>query len=484
MEAHKLEQDEMQARLAFMAMDEAASAALVNTRPSIERHIGKALERFYTSVRARPELRAFFDNDSHMERARKLQASHWLTIANGRFDETYYHTVRAIGDTHARIGLEPKWYVGGYALVLENLLRGAIEDHRPARRGLGWNSVEKITMADRVSAMVKAAMLDMELSISTYLEKLADERRLIDEHHRHALDRLSESLERVAEGELSVSVNADEFASNTRLALAFNLAVSNLREIISETRTAAGGIRTGSGEIAQASDDLARRTEQQAGSLEGISASINALTDAVHATAEMARKTDQTVVGALRNAKTGGDVVRETQEAMSQIASSSKQMGQIIGVIDEIAFQTNLLALNAGVEAARAGDAGKGFAVVASEVRTLAQRSAEAAKTIKSLISSSSGYVNTGVSLVEKTSEVLIGTIEAFGEVNRMVSNMSEASDNQADSIAKINSAINGLDQMTQQNAAMVEQTSAAGASLATEADSLATLVQRFRLGD
>jgi len=322
----------------------------------------------------------------------------------------------------------------------------------------------------------------MELSISIYLDELAAQRDRAQADHARALDALADALERLADGELSVSVDEASFAGNARLANAFNSAATNLRDIISETRTSASSIQTGSSEIAQASDDLAQRTEQQAASLEQTTASINALTDTVRDTADMARQTDETVAVALQDAESGGEVVRKTQEAMSMIEGSSREMSQIIGVMDEIAFQTNVLALNAGVEAARAGEAGKGIDVVASEVRTLAQRSADAAKSIKSLIGSSSEQVVNGVNLVEKTSDVLMRTISAFGEVSQQVNGIASATETQAVSIAEINEAVGYLDQMTQQNAAMVEQTSAAGASLASEASAMSSLVERFQL--
>lgn len=298
-----------------------------------------------------------------------------------------------------------------------------------------------------------------------------------------ALDKIVDSLEGLAANDLTISVSPEDFSCNERLASAFNTAISNLRGIIDETRISAEDIRSASGEIAQASDDLSRRTEQQAASLEQTTASINSLTGTVNDTAESARKTESTVAVALKDAQAGNEVVCETQTAMSQIESSSREMNQVISVIDEIAFQTNLLALNAGVEAARAGEAGKGFAVVASEVRTLAQRSAEAAKTVKSLIASSSEHVKTGVDRVNNASEVLTRTIQAFGDVSDQVANMTAATEAQANSITEINTAIGNLEQMTQQNAAMAEESSAAGASLANQADHLKALVAKFHFG-
>jgi len=242
-------------------------------------------------------------------------------------------------------------------------------------------------------------------------------------------------------------------------------------------------IRSGSSEISQASDDLSRRTEQQAASLEETAAALDEITATVNKTADGARQASSVVQSARGDAEKSGHVVRDAVAAMNAIEQSSTQIGNIIGVIDEIAFQTNLLALNAGVEAARAGDAGRGFAVVASEVRALAQRSAEAAKEIKTLISASGQQVGAGVNLVGQTGEALQRIVSRVAEIDGLVSEISASAQEQATGLQQVNTAVNQMDQVTQQNAAMVEQSTAASHSLAQEADVLAASVSRFRTG-
>ncbi len=483
MEAEKLESGSLTERLSFAGIDGVTKATLAALQPQLEVLVGTGLDRFYSVVRATPALRSFFESDTQMERAQRSQLLHWRQIASGQFDQTYENAVYKIGQTHARIGLEPKWIIGGYSLILEHLLRGVIQGDGTQGAGFLRRKVSGDDLATKVTALSKVVLLDIEMTLSVYFDVLeTDMRRRLGEENDLALDTLADSLLALAQGELSVSVDASEYAQNQNLASSFNLAVERLREIIVEVRSSTTTIRSGSSEIAQASDDLARRTEQQAASLEQATASISELTHKVSETSQLAQQTDKTVLAALEEAKAGGVVVQDTKTAMSKIEDSSKHMGEIIGVIDEIAFQTNLLALNAGVEAARAGDAGKGFAVVASEVRSLAQRSAEAANTIKALISSSAEHVETGVALVENTSKVLSRVIEAFGEVNGQVSSMAKTAETQASSISEINSTVSHFDQVNQHNAAMVEQTSAAGASLALEAEKLSKVVERFRI--
>ena len=483
MEARNIVEDISEERFAGFGLDSANTATLKRLRPTIEGALGPALDGLYTSIRANPNLNGFFNDETHMAGAKEAQRRHWLAMCNGRFDDDYQERARRIGMAHARIGLRPLDYIGGYSHVIDHLIAAVVTGHMARTRRLfraGVPDADELTLD--ICTLVKATLIDVGAAISVYtdsVEGMKDEAQTCLEF---SLDKLADALGALADGDLTVSVDTGEFNGTERLANALNLAVTNLSDLISETRRSAETIKSSSREVAQAADDLAKRTEQQAANLEQTTAAVNTLNDSVRETAASAKTTNQTVDHALRDARSGGQVVEDTQKAMTQIESSAHEMSQIIGVIDEIAFQTNLLALNAGVEAARAGEAGKGFAVVASEVRTLAQRSAEAAKSIKTLIGASSDHVTAGVELVQNTSDVLKRTIAAFGEVSDQVTAITEATQTQASNIEEINAAVSYLDQMTQQNAAMVEQTSAAGASLANEADTMAGQVAAFRL--
>jgi methyl-accepting chemotaxis protein len=245
-----------------------------------------------------------------------------------------------------------------------------------------------------------------------------------------------------------------------------------------------GVIRTGAQQITSAADDLSQRTEQQAASLEEAAAALDEITATVRHSAQGATHAREVVGTAKSDVERSREVVREAVDAMSGIEGFSHQISQIVGVIDEIAFQTNLLALNAGVEAARAGESGKGFAVVASEVRALAQRSAEAAKEIKVLISSSGEQVNLGVKLVGQTGAALETIVSKVNEISELVSDMATAAQEQMSSITEVNSAVTQMDQVTQRNAAMVEESTAASHGLAAETHKLSELVSLFNVGD
>jgi methyl-accepting chemotaxis protein len=291
-------------------------------------------------------------------------------------------------------------------------------------------------------------------------------------------------LERLSAGDLTFELKEAFAPEYETLRANFNGAMSQLRQTMQTVIGRTHGLRSGGLEITQASDDLSKRTEQQAASLEETAAALDQITATVKKTADGAIEARKVVAVAKDDAEKSGAVVREAVGAMTRIEDSSKQIGQIIGVIDEIAFQTNLLALNAGVEAARAGDAGKGFAVVASEVRALAQRSAEAAKEIKALISASSDQVAQGVDLVGETGRALARIAEQVAQINGVVAEIAASAQEQATGLHQVNAAVNQMDQVTQQNAAMVEQATAAAHSLREETDALSDLIAQFRVGD
>lgn len=296
------------------------------------------------------------------------------------------------------------------------------------------------------------------------------------------VEKTGRGLAALAAGDLSYRIETDFPGEYAQLRDNFNRAIAALDEAITVISGNTSAMRTGASEISSAADDLSRRTERQAASLEETAAALDQITATVRHTAENAQSADAAVIQARAQAETGGDVVGRAVTAMGAIEQSSVQIGEIIGVIDEIAFQTNLLALNAGVEAARAGDAGRGFAVVASEVRALAQRSADSAKQIKALISASSTQVRDGVVLVRQSGEALTGIVEQINSATRLMNEIRGSTHEQAVGLAQVNSAVNDMDQVTQQNAAMVEQSTAASQNLSREAADLAQLVGRFQI--
>ncbi|MDQ0562398.1 methyl-accepting chemotaxis protein [Rhizobium mesoamericanum] len=298
------------------------------------------------------------------------------------------------------------------------------------------------------------------------------------------VDRLAHALNNLSDGDLTQTLDTPFIPTLEKLRTDFNRASEKLRDAMQAVAENASAIAAGSQQIRSASDDLSKRTEQQAASVEETAAALEEITTTVADSSQRAEEAGELVRKTRGNAEHSGAVVRSAIAAMGKIENSSLEISNIIGVIDEIAFQTNLLALNAGVEAARAGDAGKGFAVVAQEVRELAQRSAKAAKEIKELITDSNTHVKNGVALVGETGSVLETIVSQVQQVNANVEAIVEAAREQATGIKEINQAVNMMDQGTQQNAAMVEESTAACHSLAKEADALFQLLGQFSIGN
>jgi len=339
---------------------------------------------------------------------------------------------------------------------------------------------ESLTEKQRLA---KAAEAQRQLAEQ---ERARNEQALLESANQQAsvVRSLAAGLEKLSSGDLTFRINETFSADYEMLRTHFNQSVSQLQDMMRTVVARTDALRDGGSDISRASEDLSRRTEQQAASLEETAAALDQITATVKQTAESASQAREVVAGAKADAEQSGEVVQEAVAAMTQIETSARQISQIIGVIDEIAFQTNLLALNAGVEAARAGDAGRGFAVVASEVRALAQRSADAAKEIKTLISASTQQVAQGVDRVAKTGDSLSRIATRVSQLNGLVSDIAASAQEQATGLNQVNAALNHMDHVTQKNAEMVEKATVTAQAFSGDTDALSDLVAQFRVGE
>lgn len=366
----------------------------------------------------------------------------------------------ASGDTDKNIPFAGRMdEIGSMATAVENFRQAAISNKRLEAEALD-NRLK--SEADRIAAQHQA-------------EADASERLRI------ATEGLGAGLKRLASGDLSFQLDVPFAPDFEALRHDFNQSINQLCQTLQAVSNSIATMDNGTREIASGANDLSKRTEQQAASLEETAAALDEITVNVGYSSKRTEEAKELATRANHSAVQSAEVVTHAEEAMSKIEDSSQQISNIIGVIDEIAFQTNLLALNAGVEAARAGDAGKGFAVVAQEVRELAQRSAKAAKEIKELIRNSSQEVSSGVNLVRNAGQAL-KTIGGFiADINIHMESIAGSAKEQSVGLAEVNIAVNSMDQTTQQNAAMVEQSTAAAAALAGEAQTLRDLVSQFQ---
>ena len=343
---------------------------------------------------------------------------------------------------------------------------------REAAEGAAAEAVAANTEAERARALADRERAEVEaIKSASELDQVK------------VVDALAEALSHLARGDLTFAIRTQFDGRYVQLREDFNRSIETLRATLQGVSANASGVNSGSDEISRASDDLSARSEHQAASIEQTAAALDVITATVRRTAQDSHDAAKAVTAARSEAVTSGEVVEQAIQAMNGIESTSNQVAQIVGVIDEIAFQTNLLALNAGVEAARAGDAGKGFAVVAMEVRALAQRSAEAAREIRSFITESTQQVGQGVELVGRTGEALNRIATQITEIDDLIKAISSAASEQATGLQEVNSAVNQMDQSVQQTAAMVEQTTAAARTLKDGAASLSELMSRFNLG-
>ncbi|GAA4029554.1 globin-coupled sensor protein [Sphingomonas rosea] len=424
---------ELNERLIFTDFTAEQRARLASAQDVIARHLSPALDRFYATAEKTPHTAAFFRDRTHMGSAKGAQQKHWQRLASGRFDEDYYASARRIGDTHARIGLSPQWYVGAYALVVEELILnlGKSEEGK-GRFGLGRGSSADLPL---IAAVVKAALIDMELCISMYFEKSQVERDAA-----------------------MAKLGAREHA------------LSALLETVSAT---AESVFSGAREISQASEDLARRTESNAAALEETAASITQMDERIRQTAQAAGETVARADQTMAVVTSGRSVADEAVQAMGRVSDSAKGIDSVIEGLDKIAFQTRVLAMNAAVEAGRAGEAGRGFAVVADLVSALAMRAEEEAKRARDQLTVTQTEVVSAVSAVEKVDGALANISGDVAQVNELLGRIADDNQAQARAIAEITESIASMDRSTQQNAAMVEETSAAARNLLNEATSL-----------
>ncbi|WP_290580257.1 methyl-accepting chemotaxis protein [Ketobacter sp.] len=434
--------------------------ALQDMMSAAESDLRKDLPSFQVSKLMGANMDVFHKNPAHQQRLiRELKDTYEAQIkVGGRTFRLVANPV--LSDSGERLGTVVEWLDRTQEVIVENEVN---------------NIVQAAAQGDFSQSLPLAGKQGFFANLANGLNELMK----VTNDGMHDIARVLSAL---AAGDLTQKISADYDGLFKRLKDDANATVDKLEEVIANIIEASSSVTTGANEIAQGNADLSQRTEEQASSLEETASSMEEMTGAVQQTSDNAQHANQLSQNAVGKAEAGGQVVKNAVVAMEEINSSSKRIADIIGVIDEIAFQTNLLALNAAVEAARAGEQGRGFAVVAGEVRNLAQRSAGAAKEIKDLIRDSVKKVEAGTDLVNRSGTTLSEIVEAVREVTAMIGDINAAASEQSSSIIQINQAVGEMDEMTQQNAALVEQASAAGEAMAEQARSLMNLVGFFKL--
>ena len=434
--------------------------------------LDRVLEDFYANALADPEAAAFFDNEKRIDFARSAQKKHWEKLLSADLDDAYAASVDRIGRTHARINLPLEIYMAAYAGASSQLL-GMLVRAAPRRLGRRTDTARMIEVVSRAFAF------DIEQVTTVTFAVWGEEQKRAFDHLNAAIDALSHGdlTHRIpAPGDSDYPICYDAVRGK------MNTAAETLDGIIARVADAMGEMRALVDEVNQSAERLSTRTNSQAASLEQTAAAMEELTASVQQAAENTQRSNTEAQTARHEVDRSADCVGQTADAMRKIQASSERISQITGLIDDIAFQTNLLALNAGVEAARAGEAGRGFAVVAAEVRNLAGNSSEAAKEIRTLIHESGQQVADGVRLVEDTQTALKALVDNFRRVAALSEEVTNASTEQSRGLSEVNTSVTMLDGITQENAAMVDQTSDSMARLSSSAQEIQATLSGFVL--
>lgn len=486
-QSRKTQGSSLGGRLRFAGLDQEQCELLRRHRTTLEPLARGGLRDLMLRFQSLPDCSPTFESEHQLDRLHDLQIAHWGVLTDARFDSLYAERVKVLSDSETRMGLDPRWNVASHAVVLEHLLSGLIKQGMP--RSILPGSRKRVNeLADLVKAVVRLVMTDTEIAVSlrfneqriNHQKELA---RLRSEEQARTVAMLEGTLRAVADGDLSARViDADLPEAYGELVKLFNFALDRIEDTVEAVGRNADDAHALSNDFIQEGKALSGNASRQTERLQDAVSIIENILTAFRNGAEKMDTAEKAVSSAKHSAQESGQAVGEAISAMADIEKSAEQIGKIIGTIDEIAFQTNLLALNAGIEAARAGDSGRGFAVVAQEVRALAQRSADAAREIKSLVSETKAQVDSGVTTVNRTQNAIEGVVRQVSDVSGMISEMTVMTGDNVGHLKSAASEINALGSEASASAQRTVHVAAKADDLHTVILELGRTVREFRL--
>lgn len=473
-------------RLRFAGLEADHCDLVRRYRPVLEQHVKSGLRDLFQRYQSFPDAARNFASERQVERLHDLQTSHWEVLTDARFDSLYAERVKVLSDTESKMNLDPRWHVAGHAVVLEHLVGGLVEE-MSGRSLLPASRKRAQETGELINALIRLVMVDVEIAVSLRFNELrvAHHRQLAEQRHSdqaEAVAVFADVVHALSERDLTIRVADDVPQAYGELAGTLNAALDDMQGLLTSYAARTENAEAETGRLGAGTRELARNSEDHSQQLLETARALGDIAEGVRRNAGFTKTAQQAAATTRMSVEESGTVVSKAINAMTDIEASAEKIGQIIGVIDEIAFQTNLLALNAGIEAARAGDSGRGFAVVAQEVRALAGRSADAAREIKTLVSGTKSQVDAGVQMVGRTQDAIASIVRQVTDINSAITDIANETDGHAKGLSSVTSEVGSIAERVAADARTADRTGEGASDLQTVISQLGETIRAFRI--